>query len=459
VSMAWCVEFGRDRLQGGGPEVEALRRAGLSVHSREPGASGPGLVFFDEVSDALCAFLGEATRTGDARVLAVARAGSPPSAGWRLVHAGAADVLAWDRSPDPVADVIQRVERWKLVEGLIRTPPVSDHLVGQSPAWLAVLRQVIEAARFTTTSMLIIGESGTGKELVARLVHTLDPRPDKRDLVLLDCTTVVPELAGSEFFGHERGAFTGAVVTRDGAFAQADAGTLFLDEVGELPPGLQGQLLRVVQERTYKRVGGNTWRRTEFRLVCATNRDLLREVERGNFRSDLYHRVASWSCRLPPLRERREDILPLARHFAREVGGAQAPDLSDEVSDYLLNREYTGNVRELRQCIARLMYHHVGPGPLSVGDIPLNERPPSALDATEWRDDAFTHCIRRALARGVGLKQIGRAAVDTAVHIALHDGAGNLQSAARRLGVTDRALQLRRAARRSPGPASGEAAG
>jgi transcriptional regulator with GAF, ATPase, and Fis domain len=215
-------------------------------------------------------------------------------ASWRLLQAGASDVLAWTGSADLARAVALRLERWEQVDRVVNSPLVRDHLVGQGPVWLSLMRQIVEVARFTDASLLITGESGTGKELVARLVHTLDLRPDKKDLVVLDCTTVVPELSGSEFFGHERGAFTGAVGTREGAFALADGGTLFLDEVGELPLPLQGQLLRVVQERMYKRVGGNHWHRTEFRLVCATNKDLPREVERDAFRSDFYYRIANW---------------------------------------------------------------------------------------------------------------------------------------------------------------------
>src|SRR4029077_5747912 len=146
--------------------------------------------------------------------------------------------------------------------------------------------------------------------IVARLIHLLDARPNKRDLVVLDCSTVVPELSGSEFFGHERGAFTGALTERHGAFALANGGTLFLDEIGELPLPLQAQLLRVVQEHSYKRIGGNKWHRTDFRLVCATNRDLLGLVCGGEFRADLYYRIASFVCKLPALRERAEDIIP-----------------------------------------------------------------------------------------------------------------------------------------------------
>ena len=133
------------------------------------------------------------------------------------------------------------------------------------------------------------------------MIHRLDSRLEKRELVIVDCTTIVPELSGSEFFGHERGAFTSAIAAREGAFALADRGTLFLDEVGELPIGLQAELLRVVQERTYKRVGSNAWKNTSFRLVCATNRDLLQEQAHGRFRRDFYYRIAAWTCRLPAL--------------------------------------------------------------------------------------------------------------------------------------------------------------
>src|SRR5262249_683962 len=150
-----------------------------------------------------------------------------------------------------------------------------------------------------------IGESGTGKELIARLIHDLDSRPGKPPLVVVDCTTIVPGLSGSEFFGHERGAFTGAINTRDGAFALANGGTLFLDEIGELPQPMQAELLRVIQERKYKRVGSNAWQHTDFRLVSATNMDLESGVAKGAFRGDLYYRIAGWVCRTPPLRERK----------------------------------------------------------------------------------------------------------------------------------------------------------
>src|SRR5262249_42130067 len=157
---------------------------------------------------------------------------------WKLLEAGATDVLNWDEISKPPSELAERFERWATIEQILHSPAVQDTLVGQSHTWIAVLRDVIEIAYFTESAILITGETGTGKELIAHLIHTLDRRPGKRDLVVLDCTTVVPELSGSEFFGHERGAFTHAVATREGAFALADGGTLFLDEVSELPSAL-----------------------------------------------------------------------------------------------------------------------------------------------------------------------------------------------------------------------------
>jgi transcriptional regulator with GAF, ATPase, and Fis domain len=260
----------------------------------------------------------------------------------------------------------------------------------------------------------------------------------------------MPELSGSEFFGHERGAFTGAVTARDGAFALADGGTLFLDEVGELPPTLQAQLLRVIQEHTYKRLGSNTWQHTNFRLVCATNRDLVNDEARVHFRRDLYYRIASWTCRLPPLRTRSSDIILLARHFVQQLTSDQAPpELDAAVQDYLSKRDYPGNIRDLKQLVSRLMYRHVGPGSITLGDIPEAERAWQEPDATRQHAVSFEAAVRDALDHGAGLKDIRAAAEETAVRLALDDEGGNLPRAARKLGVTDRALQLRRASHRS----------
>jgi transcriptional regulator with GAF, ATPase, and Fis domain len=393
-------------------------------------------------------FLQIVSKGGQLGVIAVAGSGVPLSgpALWELIQAGASDVLV-GTDPDQVAREIKaRFERWLLVEQLMEEPTVSGSVVARSQAWRAVLRDIVEIARFSNANVLILGETGTGKEIVARLIHMLDSRPDKRDFVVLDCSTVMPDLSGSEFFGHERGAFTGALTERHGAFALADGGTLLLDEIGELSLPLQAQLLRVVQERTYKRVGGNSWRRSEFRLLCATNRDLWDLVRRGEFRADLYYRIAGFVTKLPPLRDRHEDIIPLAEHFLRQTRpNCQPPELDEGVRDYLLRRDYPGNVRDLHQAVLRLTYRHAGERCLSIGCIPPEERPVCDLSEKGWMDGHFEGPIKRAVHLGAGLKEIGRAAEDVAIRCVTDEEAGNLQRAARRLGVTDRALQLRRA--------------
>lgn len=428
-----------------------LSQEGLNTHPLDL-EGGPGLLFFDEIDESACDFVRKISRGGQERVLAISLSRSvvPDGCAWQLLHAGASDVCTWTRCPQFVSCLASRFKRWMAIEDLCRSPAVQATLIGKSPAWRSVLRQIVEIARFTDASVLILGESGTGKELFSHLIHALDARQGKRDLVVVDCTTIVPELSGSEFFGHERGAFTGAVSARDGAFALADGGTLFLDEVGELSLPLQAQLLRVVQERTYKRVGSNSWQRTHFRLVCATNRDLPQEVQQGRFRADLYYRIANWVCRIPPLRERPEDILPLALFFLREFHpGKQAIDLDDTVRDYLLRRAYPGNVRELKQLMSAISYRHVGEGPISVGDIPDQARFSDGLTQQDWRSGNFEQAIRYALALGVGLKEISQSATEAAIRIAVSEEEGNLQRAARKLGVTDRALQMRRANQRS----------
>ena len=458
----WCSFHGHT-LSAAPAVRQALSDAGS--RARDGGwedAPGPGIVFFEDPSDEVCAQLRIASAAGFHRVLAVSIGVSGVTAqqAWQLLQTGAADVLACSESAWRVDEIVERFTRWAAIDELLHSTLVRDNVVGRSPAWIATLRHVIEVARFTDARVLISGESGTGKELIARLVHTLDPRPTKGDLVVLDCTTIVPELAGSEFFGHERGAFTGAVSTRDGAFALANGGTLFLDEVGELPLPMQAQLLRVVQEGTHKRVGGNTWQRTDFRLLCATNRNLLDEVASGRFRRDLYYRIAAVTCHLPPLRERREDIPILIRHFLAQLRPQDAlPDLDDPVRGYVLARNYPGNVRDLRQLVARMRYRHVGGGPITVGDVPPDERPLVEGESSDWRDGGFEHALRCALNQGVGLKEISRTTSDWAIRIAISEEQGNLQRAAKHLGVTDRALQMRRADSREKSGSAGNGYG
>jgi transcriptional regulator with GAF, ATPase, and Fis domain len=361
---------------------------------------------------------------------------------WRLLGMGVDDVFQWQSQNALGETLAARLNRWAYIEDMLTSERVQNVLIGSSPVWRNALRQIIETACFSTAPVLVLGESGTGKELAARLIHDLDKRPDKQGLVLLDCTTVVPELSGSEFFGHEKGAFTNALEARDGAFALADRGTLFLDEVGELPLRLQAELLRVSQEGAYKRVGGNLWKKAQFRLICATNRNLTEEIEKGRFREDLYYRLSASVIRLPPLRERRLDIPELAAHFlAQQLKTDAPPDFDPLMMNYLLSRPYPGNVRQLRQLITRIATRCVGKQNVTLGDLPAADRESFALADYAWQENGFKDAIRRAVADGVGLKEIKRIAADTAMDIAVEEAAGNLQEAARRLDVTDRLVQ------------------
>jgi transcriptional regulator with GAF, ATPase, and Fis domain len=446
----WIHWIGGNHEQQAHEIVSLLTQQGIDVQDFDSCHScGPGVIFSSEVTPEICEQLRELSCNGQIQVLACCCTAISGDAVWRLMEAGASDVLVCKECSMAVYEISARLRRWEEVDRMLNSPAVQDVLVGESQTLKTLLRQVVEVAHFTDCSVLIQGESGTGKELLANLIHAMDSRPNKGDLVILDCSAIMPELSGSEFFGHERGAFTGAVAARDGVFALADRGTLFLDEVGELPLTLQAQLLRVIQEHTFKRVGGNAWQRTSFRLVCATNIDLWKQVQRGVFRADLYYRIASFVCHLPPLRERPEDILPLAYYFLKECRPEREPPTLDApVQEYLLRREYPGNVRDLKQVVARMLCRFAGQGAITVGCIPPDDRPSRTESWDAWRDAGFERTIRVALARGMGLKTISRESEKTAIRIAVDENGGNLQRAAQRLGVSSRTLQLWRAAQR-----------
>jgi transcriptional regulator with GAF, ATPase, and Fis domain len=453
VCFASCVG-----VRGRSEITDALRGAGVelaALHDADP--LTPSVIVFEaSLAEALDLVRAQGAHIHE-RVLVIALGGDSLARGTavQLIAAGASDVIVHGDCEQVAARVVARLHRWAAIDELLATDLVAQTLVGTSPAWNRVLRQVVEVARFTDTPILITGETGTGKELVSRLIHELDARKAKREFVVLDCTTIVSELSGSEFFGHEKGSFTGALAARNGAFALADDGTLFLDEVGELSLPLQAELLRVVQEHSYKRVGGSVWQKTNFRLVCATNRELECERDEGRFRADLYYRISGWSFQLPPLHERREDIPQLVRHFLREHL-ASPPELDDAVIQHLMRRKFRGNIRELRQICARIAHRHVGPGPITVGDLGGDLAGAPEAGEGDWCDQSFHRSIGKAVAMGVGLKEIGRVAEDVAVRFAVHSENGSLQHAARRLGVTDRALQLRRASARALEPPNGK---
>ncbi len=230
----------------------------------------------------------------------------------------------------------------------------AGRLIGSSGPMLDVFIMIGKVAE-TDSTVLICGESGTGKELVAEAIHNYSQRKDK-PFVVVNCAALPDTLLETELFGHERGAFTGAIGRKIGRFEMAEGGTIFLDEIGELSPGLQSKLLRVLQERTFERVGGTETIRGNFRVLAATNRDLEATVREKVFREDLFYRLNVVRIPIPPLRERRSDIVPLAEHFLRnysEKNGLSAIGFSDETILMLQNYFYPGNVRELENMVER----------------------------------------------------------------------------------------------------------
>jgi len=249
---------------------------------------------------------------------------------------------------------VERPARESRLDALIDDVSLTGRAVGQSPAWRAVLKRAIQVAATDTTTCLQ-GESGVGKEVVARFIHRASPRR-RGPFVAINCAALPESLLESELFGFERGAFTGAHQAKPGQIELAAGGVLFLDEVSEMTPAAQAKFLRVLQEREFRRLGGLRAIRANVRVIAATNRDLLEAVARGQCRLDLYYRLNVFDIRIPPLRERREDIVILARAFlqerARSTGGARV-ELTAAATDTLLRHEWLGNVRELHNALER----------------------------------------------------------------------------------------------------------
>jgi len=259
-----------------------------------------------------------------------------------------------------------------------------DHIVGNSPALESALAEVQRVAP-TDSTVLVLGETGTGKELIAHAIHNLSPRCG-RPFVKLNCAAIPFDLLESELFGHEKGAFTGAVTQKLGRFEMADTGTLFLDEIGDLPLALQPKLLRVLQEQEFERLGSGRTHRINVRLVVATHRDLAQMVARNEFRSDLYYRLNVFPVVVPPLRERREDIRQLVLHFAEVFArrmGKHIEQIPEMTMDAFIAYPWPGNVRELQNLIERAVIRSddgVLPNPLPRSET--NIIPTVALQGT-----------------------------------------------------------------------------
>jgi DNA-binding NtrC family response regulator len=303
-------------------------------------------------------------------------------------------------------------------------------LVGRAPAFQEMLSMVSRAAP-TDTSVLLLGETGTGKEMVARAIHEASGR-SRAPFVAVDCSGFAETLFESELFGHERGAFTGALTRKSGLVEIAAGGTLFLDEVGDIPLGLQVKLLRLLETGAFRRVGGVEPLHASFRLIAATHRDLGRMVREERFRSDLYFRIAAFPVELPPLRERRTDIPLLARSLLQRIAPARRLTLSRAALDALQRHDFPGNIRELRNMLERASLLADG------AVIGLEHLPPITRGSTEVSISALAGAERRAL------------------EAALEAHAGNRRELAEMLGISERTLyrKLRRLGLARPQPPS-----
>jgi DNA-binding NtrC family response regulator len=307
------------------------------------------------------AFMDKARAASPRTVFVVMTAFGSISSAVDAMKRGAENYLLKPLDPDALGAVVERAmekarlvqETWRLRDRL-RDRNALGHVVSNDPKMRAVLDLVSQVGASKAT-VLVTGESGTGKELIAEAIHLASAR-SKSPLVRLHCAALTESLLESELFGHERGAFTGAVARREGRFRQADGGTLFLDEIAEISPSTQVKLLRFLQERTFERVGGNETIRVDVRVIAATNRNLAAEISKGTFREDLFYRLNVVAIELPPLRDRRGDIPALASFFLRryaEENGKVIDTFSDEALALLVQYQWPGNVRELENVVER----------------------------------------------------------------------------------------------------------
>ncbi|HWB08004.1 MAG TPA: sigma-54 dependent transcriptional regulator [Pirellulales bacterium] len=357
---------------------------------------------------------------------------------------GAFDYLLKPFDPAAMLQLIERaVQDSRVMDRQVALDPQQaapgvDAIVGRSPAMQEVFKMIGRVAP-TDATVLIRGESGTGKELVARAIYQHSRRAAE-PLYVVNCVAIPETLLEAELFGHERGAFTGAHARRIGKLEQADRGTVFLDEIGDIPPGIQAKLLRVLQERTLERIGGNETINVDVRIVAATNRNLERAMAEGEFREDLYHRLNVVTVRLPPLRERRGDVRPLVNFFldcvARELG-VPSPAVAPDAWELLENYAWPGNVRELENCIERLVIVTRG-HTLQCDNVRQALSSGADAQAAETLEDALGRLVERFFATLSGpqpYEHFLRALDRRLLSEALARAQGNLARAARLLGI------------------------
>jgi DNA-binding NtrC family response regulator len=378
------------------------------------------------------------------------------------MRAGAFDYVLKPFSPSQIDIILKKAQSYRQllqVNRYLSNPEEAEDggLVGRSPAMLR-LRQMIERVAPTDATVLVTGESGTGKEMIARELYRASPRRNQ-PFIKVNCAAISENLIESEFFGHERGAFTGATDRREGRFELANQGTLLLDEVTEIPLNLQAKLLRVLQEREFERVGGNRTIKVNVRILATSNRDLLSYVEKGDFRQDLYYRLNVFPVQVPPLRERGEDILLIAEHFLRRCArkhGIKVNGYSDSARAALASYRWPGNVREMQNTIERAVILTESGRPITSaalglpGDFHLDELPPAAPAPTAEESSAvFVSSPASAASAEMGHPAVSSSGTivtiaemeKQAIRGALRQTEGNRTQAAAMLGISIRTLR------------------
>ena len=353
---------------------------------------------------------------------------------------GAFDYITKPFERDELKNIIHKAIRTRRLneEELLVSPDDIDRqgIIGTSEPMLKIYDTIKRVAP-TTTTVLISGETGTGKDLIAYAIHRNSPRRDN-PFVKINCAAIAENLIESELFGYEKGAFTGAVSTKPGRFELAEKGTLFLDEVGEIPRDMQVKLLRVIQDHEFERVGGLRTIRVDVRLIAATNRNLLQDVKDGRFREDLYYRLNVFPTHLPPLRERREDILPLTDFFIEKFNGKlerEVKHIDSRVKDVLVSYDWPGNIRELENFIERIVL-------MAGGDtITFEDIPP------EWKSAAEAISVSQRGGQKIPFKDFVKGHMEEvekqSIIQCLEEVGGNVTKAAQRLGLSRKGLQLK----------------
>jgi len=351
---------------------------------------------------------------------------------------GALDYLTKPVNLEEVLIILERAAQGitlmrenRALKEILRERHQVEGVIAVSPKMEQVL-SVVKRAASSSAPVLILGESGTGKEIIARILHVQSPRADK-PLLSMNCAAIPETLLESELFGHEKGAFTGAVHAKPGRFELAHTGSLFLDEIGDMSPGLQAKLLRVLQDQTFERLGGTRTIRVDVRIITATNRDLEELMRQGRFRQDLYYRLNVVEVHLPPLRERREDIPHLVDHFLRTISrkhGTDTKTLSREAHEALLRYDWPGNVRELENVVERACILSRGPT-VTLEDLPpavtgsCGQKEPLIIDGSEPLPTVLNRIERDAILQ------------------ALEKARGVQTRAAKLLGISERVLRYK----------------